>query len=112
LAFLGIDLGPSALGARRLPGQAGHPTGLKLADHIAHGLVAAADLPGDLRCPLASGTGQQDMAASQAEGIVGPQASTQVLFFLAAQRSDKNGSFHGLIMTQPSLFQTGRLILH
>jgi hypothetical protein len=86
--------GPQLLGLRRVEGhlagvRAGRataehhqPDGVAAIDHIADGLVVAAQGPGDLGRPLAPRTRQTDLAATEDTGIGRAQAVRQGLLLV------------------------------
>ena len=80
-AFASSRIGRASLGPRLFSRQATHPLLLEGADGVADGADGATDPCGDLGRPLALGTGQEDLGASERERLA---AAKSGLEFLAA----------------------------
>jgi hypothetical protein len=88
-----------AMGARRTFLQHGQTRGIEAMDDIANRLVVAPELLGNGDGPLASGAGQQDLAAAQDKGIRRTQSGLDLLPFVLGHKADKNGCFHAVYCT-------------
>src|SRR6266704_5468698 len=68
--------------------------GIELVDHIAHGLVVAAQQPSNRRGSFHARRCSQDLAATHHKGIGRTQSRLDLVLFVLGERSDKNGCSH------------------
>src|SRR6266567_5066075 len=68
--------------------------GIELVDHIAHGLVVAAQQPSNRRGSFPARRCSQDLAATHHKGIGRTQSRLDLVLFVLGERSDKNGCSH------------------
>src|SRR5690349_10063371 len=91
LGLLGSEDQARAVGARGLLPQAGEPRRIAGRQRIEHRLVVDAQIRRDAGSALATGAGQDHLAAAQDEGIWSVQALLQRLPLFLAERSNKDG---------------------
>ena len=84
------------VGARGAFLQHGQTRGIELVDHIAHGLVIAAQLASNRRGLFLACRCSQDLAATHHKGIGRTQSRLDLVLFVLSERSDKNGCSHTL----------------
>src|SRR6266851_2598802 len=82
------------MGARGAFLQHRQPRRIELVDHIAHGLVVAAQLVRNRWDPFPACRCSQDLAAAHHKGIGRTQSCLDLVLFVLGQRSDKNGYSH------------------
>jgi hypothetical protein len=85
--------GPS--GARGLGREGIQAPLVEVVDGVAHGLLPAAEAPGDPRGILSPGARQQDLASAQGESVFRAQPGLEVFTLLFGERTYKDWSFHG-----------------
>ena len=93
------EAGMQPMGARGAFLQHREPRGIEFVDHIAHGLVVAAQLAGNRRGSFPARRGSQDLTAAHHKGIGRTQSRLDLLLFVLGQRSDKNGCSHAWYYT-------------
>lgn len=99
LRRLGRERRVAGMGAGGTALERPQAQGLERLDDVAHALVGAAQGTGDLGHPLAAGTGEQDLAAAQHEGIGRVQAGRQLLALAFCQGTDEHGLLHALVLS-------------
>jgi len=91
--------GSESMGTRRTLFEHGESGCVEAFDRIANGLVVATQVRSDRRCTLATGGSQQDLAASQHEGIRRTQSRLDLpMFVLFVSGRIKMGAFMPLIL--------------
>src|SRR6266568_2629210 len=73
--------------------------GIELVDHIAHGLVVAAQQPSNRRGSFPARRCSQDLAATHHKGIGRTQSRLDLVLFVLGERSNKNGCSHAFYST-------------
>jgi hypothetical protein len=86
--------GVGGLGPRGAALEGIHPPCVEGMQGIQHGLVVAAEVLGDLRGALAASAFEEDLAATQDEGIGRAQARCQRLLLGVRERTHENGCSH------------------
>jgi hypothetical protein len=82
------------LGSGGAPCQGRQPLGIEGVQDVADGLIVAAQGLANQAGRLATGTGEQDLTATQDKGIGRAQPLLQGVLFVFGQRTDINGFFH------------------
>jgi hypothetical protein len=82
--------GGAAMGAGGTGSQGLHPGLIEGMDGVTDGLVIAAEGVGDPRDALLSRGGEEDLAATQREGMGGAQPGDQCVAFADRDGTDKN----------------------
>src|SRR5258707_1824993 len=72
---------------------------VELVDHVAYGLVVAAQLASNLRGSFPTRRCSQNLAAAHHKGIGRTQSRLDLVLFVLGERSDKNGCSHALYCT-------------
>ncbi len=82
------------------------------AQGVVDGAHGTAQVAGDGRSPLALGAGQQDLAATDGEGVGGAQPRLQLLLFGSRERANKGRWFHNPLFARSRGQTRPRLLLH
>jgi hypothetical protein len=88
------EAGVEPMGPRGAFLQHGQTRGVELVDHVAYGLVVAAQLAGDRWGSFPARRCAQDLAATHHKGIGRAQSRLDLLLFVLGKWSDKNGCSH------------------
>lgn len=93
------ETGVEPMGARRAFLQHREPRSVELVDHIAHGLVVAAQLASNRRGSFPTRRRAQDLAAPHHKGLGRTPSRLDLVLFVLGEWSDKNGCSHALYYT-------------
>ena len=81
-------------GPLRARPQRGRPAGVEGVQRVAHGLLAAAELPGDRGHRLAPRAGEHDLAAAEREGVRRAQPGLRLPALGVGHRTHEDGMSH------------------
>jgi len=94
LGLFGPEGEPRAVGPGGAFDQRLEPVGVEGVQRVEHRLVVDAQICGDAGGPLPAGAGQEDLTATQDEGVLGAQPVLQRVPLLLAQRANKDRWSH------------------